>query len=221
MIPSFYIVFTFPFFFLCCFHLPSCHTAQKRKSLRHDSFLHTHQAFQLQISIAFQSKTDKKKINFLLRVFIINQKHSLSESLSVPGFTYNANTLFCSFRLTKDRWVEEEENSSFNPSFPFSLSEQLLPAHMTRHVIYSTATPTTLSVALTLPHATHSLSIWLSAQHFILWPKAIMKSRFKQVHNSQTSGWVGGIFVMLGMIRYELYDRFLYLYSTPFSLSVH
>lgn len=160
MIPSFYIVFTFPFFFLCCFHLPSCHTAQKKKSLHHDSFLHTHQAFQLQISIAFQSKTDKKKKSiFFSRVLIINQKHSLSESLSVAGFTYNANTLLCSFRLTKDRCVEEEENASFNPSFPFSLSEQLLPAHMTRHVIYSTATPTTLSVALTLPHATHSLSI--------------------------------------------------------------
>lgn len=154
----------FLFFFLCCFHLPSCHTAQKKKSLHHDSFLHTHQAFQLQISIAFQSKTDKKN-QFLLRVLIINQKHSLSESLSVAGFTYNANTLLCSFRLTKDRCVEEEENASFNPSFPFSLSEQLLPAHMTRHVIYSTATPTTLSVALTLPHATHSLSIWLSKVH--------------------------------------------------------
>lgn len=40
-----------------------------------------------------------------------------------------------------------------------------------------------------------------------------MKCRFKQVHNSQTSRWMGGIFVMLDMIRYELYDRVLYLYS--------
>lgn len=164
MIPSFYIVFTFPFFSCVVSIYQAVTLPKKKKSLHHDSFLHTHQAFQLQISIAFQSKTDKK-IHFLLRVFIINQKHSLSESLSVAGFTYNTNTLLCSFRPTKDRCVEEEENASFNPSFPFSLSEQLLPAHMTRHVIYSTATPTTLSVALTLPHATHSLSIWLSKVH--------------------------------------------------------
>lgn len=159
MIPSFYIVFTFPFFFLCCFHLPSCHTAQKRKVCIMIHFCTPTKHFNFKFPLPFKVKLTKKKIHFLLRVLIINQKHSLSESLSVAGFTYNANTLLCSFRLTKDRCVEEEENASFNPSFPFSLSEQLLPAHMTRHVIYSTATPTTLSVALTLPHATHSLSI--------------------------------------------------------------
>lgn len=192
MIPSFYIVFTFPFFSCVVSIYQAVTLPKKEKVCVMIHFCTPTKHFNFKFPLPFKVKLTKKKIYFLLRVFIINQKHSLSESLSVPGFTYNANTLFCSFRLTKDRWVEEEENSSFNPSFPFSLSEQLLPAHMTRHVIYSTATPTTLSVALTLPHATHSLSIWLSAQHFILWPKAIMKSRFKQVHNSQTSGWVGG-----------------------------
>lgn len=66
--------------------------------------------------------------------FIINPKH-----LSI----HSAN--FCSFRLTKDRC---EEISTSSPLLPFSLPEQLSPAHMTRHVIFTAAAPAALSVAL-------------------------------------------------------------------------
>lgn len=47
-----------------------------------------------------------------------------------------------------------KERSSFSappPPTSLSLSEQLLPAHMTRHVIHSSATPPTLSMLLILP----------------------------------------------------------------------
>lgn len=160
-----FTLFSLFLFFSCVVSIYQAVTLpKKRKVCIMIHFCTPTKHFNFKFPLPFKVKLTKK-IHFLLRVLIINQKHSLSESLSVAGFTYNANTLLCSFRLTKDRCVEEEENASFNPSFHFSLSEQLLPAHMTRHVIYSTATPTTLSVALTLPHATHSLSIWLSKVH--------------------------------------------------------
>lgn len=79
------------------------------------------------------------------------------------------------FRLTKERW----RWSSFNLSLSLT---QLLSAHMTRHVISSTTTPTTPSEALFYKPTVHK---WSTQHNYIsVRTYAAKHSVFKQLHRS-------------------------------------
>lgn len=186
MIPSFYIVFTFPFFSCVVSIYQAVTLPKKEKVWVVIHFCTPTKHFNFKFPLPFKVKLTKKNL-FSSQSFHNKPKalkQSLSESLSVAGFTYNANTLFYSFRLTKDRCEEEEK---FQPLFPFLPLWAALtcPHDQTCHLLYCHSNNTQRG-----PHTAscHTFTVHLikqSAQHFILWPKAIMKSRFKQL--SQTS----------------------------------